>query len=170
MGGGQEGARMALWIGTPSPVDAGMLEFKECLKRMRDGHWDEALTHARRALGAAPKNPFYLSYTGLLAAMADKRYGDGVTLCREALNLKCNHAQLYLNLAEVFQKAGRKGDAIDVLEKGLVSAGRDFRIRRALEKIGMRRAPVFAFLHRSHPLNRLFGRLRHRMNGPALPA
>ena len=154
-------------LGGPAPVDAGMLEFKECLKRMRDGHPEDALGHARRALGAAPKNPFYLSYTGLLAAVADRRFGDAETLCREALNYKCNHAQLYLNLAEVYQQAGRTSDAIDVLEKGMVSAGRDFRIRRALERIGVRRSPVLTFLHRSNPINVLLGRLRYRLTGPA---
>lgn len=158
---------MAHWIGSPSPVDAGMVEFKECLKRMRDGHAEEALNHARRALGAAPKNPFYLSYTGLLAAVADRRFGDAVNLCTEALSLKCNHAQLYLNLAEVYQQAGRTTEAINVLEKGLVSAGRDFRIRRALERLGVRRAPVLSFLHRKHPVNRFLGELRHRLTGPA---
>ncbi len=40
-------------------------------------------------------------------------------------------AQLSLNLAEVYQQSGRTQDAIETLEKGLVSAGRDFRIRRA---------------------------------------
>jgi predicted Zn-dependent protease len=143
-----------------------MTDFKECLKYLRDGNADEALQHARRALGVAPKNPFYLSYTGLLAALAERRFGDGETLCQEALGMKVNHAQLYLNLAEVYQQAGRTGEAIDTLEKGLVSAGRDFRIRRALERIGVRRAPVLTFLHRSHPMNRTLGRWRHRVTGP----
>ena len=64
---------MSYWIGTgtASPTDAGMADFKDCLKHLRDGHPDEALLHARRALGIAPKNPFYLSYTGLLAALAE---------------------------------------------------------------------------------------------------
>jgi Flp pilus assembly protein TadD len=157
---------MSHWIGTTSPADAGMTDFKECLKHLRDGHPEEALQHARRALGIAPKNPFYLSYTGLLAALSEKRFGDAETLCREALGMRCNHAQLYLNLAEVYHQAGRTGDAIDTLEKGLVSAGRDFRIRRALEKIGVRRSPVVTFLHRSHPVNRALGRWRHRLTGP----
>ena len=64
------------------------------------------------------------------------------------------------------QHAGRAQEAIQVLEKGLVSAGRDFRIRRALEKMGMRREPVLTFLHRSHPLNRTLGKWRHRLTGP----
>ena len=143
-----------------------MTEFKQCLTHLRDGQMDAALQHARRALGIAPKNPFYLSYTGLLAALAEKRYGDGENLCQEALGLRHNHAQLYLNLAEVYQQSGRTPDAIAVLEKGLVSAGRDFRIRRALDKIGTRREPVLTFLHRSHPLNRTLGKLRHRLAGP----
>lgn len=144
-----------------------MVEFKECLKRMRDGHPGEALIHARRALGAAPKNPFYLSYTGLLAALADERFADGEVLCQEAIQLKCNHAQLYLNLAEIYQREGRTAEAVDILEKAMVSAGRDYRIRKALQKIGVRRTPVFSFLHRTHPLNRALGRLRHRLTGPA---
>ena len=157
---------MSYWIATSAPTDAGMSDFKECLKHLRNGHAEEALLHARRALGIAPKNPFYLSYTGLLAALAEKRFGDGESLCREAIEMRHNHAQLYLNLAEVYQSAGRAQDAIQVLEKGLVSAGRDFRIRRALEKMGMRREPVLSFLHRSHPLNRTLGRWRHRLTGP----
>ncbi len=161
---------MSHWIGTTSPADAGMTDFKECLKQLRDGHPDDALLAARRALGVAPKNPFYLSYTGLLAALAERRYGDAESLCQEALGMRHNHAQLYLNLAEVYQQGGRTQDAIEVLEKGLISAGRDFRIRRALERIGTRRDPVFSFLHRSHPLNRVAGRLRHRLNGPAKAA
>jgi predicted Zn-dependent protease len=161
---------MSHWIGTTSPTDAGMSDFKECLRQLRDGHADEALLHARRALGVAPKNPFYLSYTGLLAALAEKRYGDAETLCREAVGMKHNHAQLYLNLAEVYLQAGRTAEAVVTLEKGMVSAGRDFRIRRALEKIGLRREPILPFLHRGHPLNRALGRWRHRLNGPSKAA
>lgn len=162
---------MSYWIGTAtSPTDAGMSDFKQCLKHLRDGHAEEALLHARRALGIAPKNPFYLSYTGLLAALAEQRYADAELLCQEAIGMRHNHAQLYLNLAEVYQNAGRPQQAIEVLEKGLVSAGRDFRIRRALEKIGTRREPVLSFLHRSHPLNRALGKWRHRLAGPSKAA
>jgi predicted Zn-dependent protease len=142
-----------------------MTEFKECLRNLRDGQPSEGLLHVRRALGIAPKNPFYLSYTGLLAAMAERRFGDAESLCQEALSMRHNHAQLYLNLAEVYQQSGRPSEAIETLEKGMVSAGRDFRIRRALEKLGTRREPVLSFLHRSHPLNRTLGRLRHRFHG-----
>jgi Flp pilus assembly protein TadD len=140
-----------------------MSDFKECLQHLRDGHAEEALLHARRALGISPKNPFYLSYTGLLAALAEQRFSDAEMLCQEAIGMRHNHAQLYLNLAEVYQNAGRTEEAIEVLEKGLVSAGRDFRIRRALAKIGTRREPLLPFLQRSHALNRTLGKWRHRL-------
>jgi Flp pilus assembly protein TadD len=147
-----------------------MSDFKECLKQLRDGHPEDALLHARKALGIAPRNAFYLSYTGLLAALAERRFADAELLCQEALGMRHNHAQLYLNLAEVYMQGGRVRDAIETLEKGLVSAGRDFRIRRALQKIGNRREPVFGFLHRSHSVNRALGKWRHRFTGTSQAA
>jgi tetratricopeptide (TPR) repeat protein len=160
------GNSMGAWIGTTSPVDEGMPEFKQCLRDLRDGHFPEALTHSRRALGLAPRNPFYLSYTGLLAALAEKRFDRAEVLCREAIGVRSNHAQLYLNLAEVYRQEGRTTDAISALEQGLSSVGQDFRLRRALEKIGLRRSPVFPFLGRHHAINRLLGRWRHKFSGP----
>ena len=156
---------MSHWIGTTSPADAGMNDFKECLKHLRDGHADEALQHARRALGIAPKNPFYLSYTGLLAALAEKRFGDAETLCREALGMRHNHAQLYLNLAEVYQQAGRTQEAIETFEKGLVSAGRDFAFAARWRKSACGGAR--AYVPASQPSAELtLGKWRHRFTGP----
>ena len=157
---------MASAIGTWSSKDAGMADFEQCLRHLRGRHPDEALLYVRRALGIAPKNPFYLSYAGLLAALTEQRFGDAEVLCLEAIGMRPNHPQLYLNLAEVYQYAGRPREAMDVLDKGLAVAGRDFRIRRAREKIGRRRAPVLCFLSRNHPLNRLLGKWRHRLLGP----
>ncbi|HUO33532.1 MAG TPA: tetratricopeptide repeat protein [Candidatus Acidoferrum sp.] len=150
----------------PSPTDSGMADFKECLKHLRDGHLDEALARVRLALETTPTNPFYLSYAGLLVALAEKQFGDAEKLCREALKLRRNHPQLYLNLAEVYYTARRPEEAIEVLERGFTSTGRDRRIRRALENLGRRREPVFSFLHRNNAMNRVLGRWRHRLMGP----
>ena len=160
---------MSHWIGTTSPTDAGMNDFKECLKHLRDGHPEEALLHARRALGAAPKNPFYLSYTGLLAASPRIATATRNPLPGSAGDAAQSRAALFESGGGL-STGGRTQEAIDTLEKGLVSAGRDFRIRRALERIGTRREPVLTFLHRSHPLNRTLGKWRHRMTGPSQAA
>jgi tetratricopeptide (TPR) repeat protein len=155
-------------MGPHAPTGIGRTEFAECLRHLHDEHKGIVLAHVRRALEAEPQNPFFLSYVGMLCAVVEKRYVAGEKLCREALEIKCNHAQLYLNLAEVYRQAGRHRDAMKTLQKGFVSTGRDLRIRMALEKIGGRRSPIFSNLGRCHPLNRLLGRLRHRIIGPAV--
>lgn len=146
--------------------DSGVPEFKEALRLLRDGHRNEALLHVQRAFRLVPQNPFYMSYTGLLMATVEKRFAEAESLCKEALRIQHNHAQLYLNLAEMYQTAHRKADAIDVLKKGFVSTGRDRRVRSALYKYQLRRPPLFGFLSRSNPLNRILGKWRHRLLGP----
>jgi Flp pilus assembly protein TadD len=155
-------------MGPYAPNGIGLAEFAECLRHLHDEHKGIALAHIRRALKAEPQNPFFLSYVGMLCAVAEKRYLAGEKLCREALEIKWNHPQLYLNLAELYHQAGRDGEAMATLRRGFISAGRDIRIRKLLEKIGGRRVPVLSSLERCHPLNRLLGRLRHRMIGPAV--
>ena len=104
---------MSYWIGTSVPHRCRNGGFQRVFEALaQTGTGEEALLHARRALGIAPKNPFYLSYTGLLAALAEQRYADAEVLCREAIEMRHNHAQLYLNLAEVYQHAGRAQEAI----------------------------------------------------------
>ena len=158
---------MSQGLETLAPSDCGVSDFKECLKHLRDGHHDEALADVGRALGTSPDNPIYLSYAGLLAALANQRFRDGEQLCLEALKMRHNHPQLYLNLAQVYQKAGRFQDAVEVLEKGFRSAGRDPKIRCALNALRqrVRRKPVFSFFERSNPINRVLGKWRHRWLG-----
>ena len=148
------------------PSERGMSDFKECLKHLRDGQHDEALAGVRRALRTAPRNPFYVSYAGLLAALAEQRFFDAERLCLEALRMRHNHPQLYLNLANVYQTAGRFEEAIAVLKKGFTSTGRDLRIRIALKNLGCRRQPVLPFVDRSNAMNRVLGKWRHRLLGP----
>ena len=149
-----------------APSESGIADFKECLKHLRDEQPDEALADVRRALRTAPENPFYLSYAGLLTALVEGKFRDAEKLCRQALSLRHNHAQLYLNLAEVYQRAGRPQEALDVLEKGWTSAGRDHRIRQALNNFGARRNPVIPVFERSNPINYILGKCRHRLLGP----
>ena len=157
---------MADEIGMATPTGPGVTEFKECLRHLHDGNRPVALLHARRALDREPRNPFYLSYMGMLVAMTEKRFAYGESLCREALAIKWNHPQLYLNLARVFHEAGRDRDAAKALQKGFISTGHDVRISRALKKVGGRREPVLPFIHRTNSLNRMLGLMRHLLIGP----
>jgi Flp pilus assembly protein TadD len=158
---------MSHYISPAAESSEGLQEFKEGLSRLRHGEKNRALEHVLRALRVEPRNAFYLSYAGLLSAVAEARFDVAERFCQDALSLKWNHAQLYLNLAEVYLQAGRSPEAVEVLQKGLLSAGRDYRIRRALERIGVRRGPVVPWLERTHALNRALGRIRHRISGSA---
>ena len=137
-------------------------EFKTGLTLLRDRHADQALPHMRRAVELEKNNPYYMSYLGVVLARSEGRWGEAERRCDSAVRMKRNQAQLYLNLAEVYAAAGRRGDAKEALESGLKFARRDVRLSIAMSKLTSRRAPVLSFLSRKHPLNRQLGMLRHR--------
>lgn len=138
-------------------------EFREGLRLFRSNYYGKALAKFRWAVELERHNPLYVSYLGLLLALAQKKYGDAEQLCHTALRMKRNEVQCYLNLAEVYIQAGKKGDAVETLLVGLQYTKRDPRLKRALRKLGVRRSPVIPFLERKHFLNRHLGRLRHRV-------
>lgn len=144
---------------------AALREFKRGLQLFCNKSFNCALASFRRAYELEPNNPYFLSYCGLALAYAENKWADAEHLCESALRMKRNQAQLYLNLAEVVLRAGKKADAVEVLESGIEHAPRDARLRRMLKSMGMRRPAVLPFLHRTHPLNRTLGRIRHRTFG-----
>jgi Flp pilus assembly protein TadD len=137
-------------------------EFKTGLTLLRDRNADKALPHMRRAVELDKNNPYYMSYLGVVLARAERKWGEAERLCDSAVRMKRNQAQLYLNLAEVYATAGRRGEAVEALQSGLKFARRDVRLTIAMNKLTQRRAPVLSFLTRKHPLNRQLGMLRHR--------
>src|SRR5213595_1155587 len=137
-------------------------EFKTGLTLLRDRHADKALPHMRRAVDLDKNNPYYMSYLGVVLARSEGKWGEAERLCDSAVRMKRNQAQLYLNLAEVYATAGRRDDAVETLQAGLKYARRDVRLNLAINRLVQRRAPVFSFLSRRHPLNRQIGRIRHR--------
>src|SRR2546426_10684871 len=137
-------------------------EFKTGLTLLRDNYAIKALPHMRRAVDLDKNNPYYMSYLGVVLARSEGKWGEAERLCDSAVRMKRNQAQLYLNLAEVYATAGRRDDAVEALQSGLKYARRDVRLNLAINRLVQRRAPVFTFLSRRHPLNRQIGRIRHR--------
>ncbi len=140
-------------------------DFKQGIKLLRNGQSDEAVEYLQHAAELKQQNPFYLSFLGVSVARAQKKWAAAVKLCETALGLRRTEAQFYLNLAEVYVSAGRREDAVAVLDRGLFYLRIDARIRRARANLGKRRAPVLPFLEREHFLNRGLGKLRHRVLG-----
>jgi Flp pilus assembly protein TadD len=143
------------------PNTVALTEFKQGLQMLRDGHPDNALLHFRAASDLEERNPYYLSFIGVSMVRAGAEWKPALSLCEIALRMKRTEPQLYLNLAEVYTAAGRREDALMILERALASVGRDRRIVQARTKLGSRRSPVLPFLDRQHILNRHLGILRH---------
>jgi Flp pilus assembly protein TadD len=147
--------------------DYALTEFKHGITLLRKGHSAEALEYLRHAAELEQLNPYYLSFLGVAVARAQRKWPAAVKFCETALNSKRGEAQLYLNLAEVYVSAGRRDDAVAVLDRGLIYFSADSRIRRARADLGRRCSPVLPFLEREHFLNRSLGKLRHRVSGHA---
>ena len=143
------------------PDTPDLAEFKQGIKLLRDGHSGEALECLQHAAELKRQNPYYLSFLGVSMARAQRKWAPAVELCKAALNLKRNEAQLYLNLAEVYVSAGLREDAVETLDKALRYCGADARIRRERGRFGRRCSPVLSFLERGNFFNRTLGKLRH---------
>jgi Flp pilus assembly protein TadD len=140
-------------------------EFKQGVKLLRNGQSAEALEYLRHAAELNQQNPYYLSFLGVSVARAQRKWAPAVQLCEAALSLRRNEVQLYLNLAEVYVAAGRRDDAVAVLDRGLLYSRLDVRVRRARAQLGKRNSPVLPFLERGNLLNVYLGKLRHRVLG-----
>jgi Flp pilus assembly protein TadD len=144
--------------------NSALANFKQGISLLRDGYSAEALSCLRQAAEQEQQNPYYLSFLGVSVARAQQKWAVAAKLCETALSLRRNEAQLYLNLAEVYVSAGRRDDAVEILDRGLIYFKVDPRIRRARANLGRRSLPVFPFLERGHFLNRSLGKLRSRVS------
>ena len=143
------------------PVD----EFKKGLGALLSGQARSALPHLQKAYEHNAGNPFYVSYYGLALARTEADCARATGLCQAALRMKSDHPDIYVNLAEVYRRAGAPEDALWTLYSGLHFTRWDSRLVRALEIMGVRRRPILTFLDRKNFLNRQLGRLRHRLWG-----
>lgn len=143
--------------------NSAVAEFKLGIQLLQEGHPVEAHNRFQRAVELEKQNAYYISFLGVSEARGQKRWAEAADLCESALKLKRDEAQFYLNLAEVYLSAGRREDAVAVLDRGLIYLMDDPRLRRARAKLGRRRSAVLPFLERGNFLNRSLGKLRHRV-------
>ena len=82
-------------------------------------------------------------------------------MCRAAIVKNYFYPDLFCNLGKIYLLAGQREKAYYILNEGLKldSANRD--LHAELEKMGIRKPPVFPFLNRNHTLNCIAGKLRH---------
>lgn len=98
---------------------------------------------------------------GVTVALVNGQVGRGRRLCEEAITDAPLDADLYANLARVYAAGKRRDLAIEALETALTIDPAHAGAAHQFAQFGRRRPPVFPFLGRNHPLNRVAGRIRH---------
>jgi len=136
--------------------NAGMFLFER-------GKFTEAATAFKAAFEGDQKEPKYMSYYGFCLVKTGKMPREGLRLCEEACKKEFFRPELFLNLGRAYMLGGNKRKAHQAYRKGL-SIDRDNRaIINELRNMGVRKKPVFPFLERKNPLNKIAGKILYRL-------
>ncbi len=151
---------------------SGRPEISDTLRRgldlCRAGEWDRGLAilgYLAQSVDRSALPGLFYSYLGYGIARCERRVEEGVKLCRHAIKVEFYQPENYLNLARVELLAGDRRGAVRALARGLKIDPHHLELIALQREVGLRRQPVLSFVARDNPVNRLLGRLRHRMTG-----
>lgn len=155
----------------PQPLPAGPAPDRSLDEYLADGdaaydRGDRIAAHAafREAQRLAGSDPRVLSRLGLTLTLVARDELKGVAFCEEAIKRGGEDPDALWRLALVYLATFRKDRAIRELRRGLAIDPKNPRLVAAIDSLGIRRTPVIPFLHRSNPINKFLGKLRHRWN------
>ena len=100
--------------------------------------------------------PLACSSLALCIAKVRGNYREANLLARKALDIEPNNPAHYKNLGRILLLEGDNEQGIMMLRQGM-RYGERISIAQELEKLGIRKPPVFKSLPRSHPLNKYLG-------------
>jgi tetratricopeptide (TPR) repeat protein len=124
--------------------------------------FEAAIRLDRKFRAATRPQARYLSYYGLCLGLESHRWKEAVDLCREAVGAESYNPDLHLNLGRVLVAAGRRKEGWEALQRGLQVDEAHEGLRRAIAAMGVRKRPAVPLLARSHPLNKLLGKMAHQ--------
>jgi tetratricopeptide (TPR) repeat protein len=102
----------------------------------------------------------YLSYYGLSRAMAFGATLQAIQACETAARRDFFNPDLHLNLGRAYLLAGKTTKAIASFHRGLEIAPTHKALLAEFKKVDRREPPPLSVFSRSHPLNRVLGKLR----------
>ena len=143
--------------------------FRRGLRAVDRGAHLEALAYFEAAvqlasrLGADAVPMKYLSYYGWCLAVCSDRLEEAREFCEAAVRSEFYNPDAYWNLGRVYLKTGDRSLAFDTIVRGLQLNPRHAGLVGVLHRLGIRRKPVLPLFDRSHPVNRLLGRLRRSL-------
>lgn len=128
---------------------------------MERSRHSEAIAAFRSALEQRPGEALYASFYGLSLVKSGRDPAEGRRLCERAVKEGFYRPEVFANMAAVFLAQGDRRRAERMLRRGLLVDGESRALISLLEEIGIRKQPLFPFLKRKNPLNRITGKLRH---------
>jgi len=102
----------------------------------------------------------YLSYYGLSRAQARGATPDTIQACETASRRDFFNPDLLLNLGRVLILAGKTSKALATFQRGLDLAPKHKGLLAEYAKLDRRETPPLTLVSRSHPLNKMLGKLR----------
>lgn len=128
------------------------------------GRFDKAEELLADALRISSENPLYLSYLGLCVGMRGDLQ-EAQRMCSRAAKLSPKSPIILVNLGRVMLEQGLRKEARDFFSRAYAIDNTSSPAALELSGMGVRRQPVIRHLARSHPMNLVLGRLRHRILG-----
>ena len=142
-------------------VDESAMAFARGLDLLKRNRLCESANAFRMAFKKEPENPLYLSYYGLIVALAEDNLQDGINFCRAAILRTSDEPDFFVNLSKVYSKAGQRKKALEALVEGLNFDKNEGRIMTEMRRLGLRRKATIRFLSRNHFLNRALGKFTY---------
>lgn len=155
-----------------SAAGRGRPEISDTLRRgldfCRAGEWDRGLAilgYLAQSTDRSALPGLFYSYLGYGIARCERRVEEGVKLCQHAIKIEFYQPENYLNLARAQLLDDDRRAAVRAIAKGLKIDPHHLELLALQRDVGVRREPVLTFVSRDNLLNRLLGRLRHRLTG-----
>jgi tetratricopeptide (TPR) repeat protein len=129
--------------------------FKKGLEALAEGNTLSALSFFEKALHKK-YSPVISSYHAFCIAKERGQISKAISLCKEAIKKEPNNSFPYLNLGRIYLIDNNKADAIKTFREGL-NYETNQQIVDELNKLEIRKPPVFPFLKRTNPINKYLG-------------
>jgi len=141
------------------------LLYQRARNALRQGLFTEAADLFRYLANECDTDARFLSYRGLLTALREKQFAQGVRDCKRAVTLAPSEPVMYLNLAQVYERSGQHQNAITTLRRAVRSGVKTQTILDHLQRLSPRSGGPISSLHRDHFLNKYLGKLLARWFG-----
>jgi len=137
-------------------------KLQNCINLAEAGSFDVAIVELNQILEIS-HDPVAQSYKAYCAAHIYGNVREGIHTCQEMLKINYLNPTHYLIMGRILLMSNRRAKAIHIFRKGL-KIEPDPLIIQELKKLGLRKKEVFSSLERSHPLNKISGKILSKLN------